>query len=98
MGTGARPAVERDAAAHTLAVARLRQQRFTEAEQLCAGLLAATATDPEHRATVLATIALARHGLETDAAEPLTQAQALAPDADLVCEATAALHPGTVLA
>jgi hypothetical protein len=73
-----RPAVE-----HTVALARLRQGRFGEVEPLCASGLAA-AYGPDARATVLATIALARRALGQPHADLLAEAVALSPDADLV--------------
>ena len=76
-----RPAVE-----HTLALARLRQGRFGEVEPLCASALAAD-IGPDARATVLATIALARRALSQPHADLLAKAVALSPDADLVAEA-----------
>jgi hypothetical protein len=71
---------------HTLALARLRQGRFGEVEPLCAPGLAAD-TGPDNRATVLATIAMARRALGQPHAGLLAEAVGLAPDADLVAEA-----------
>jgi hypothetical protein len=71
---------------HTLALARLRQGRFGEVEPLCASALAAD-VGQENRATVLATIALARRALGQPHADVLAEAVALSPDADLVAEA-----------
>jgi hypothetical protein len=71
---------------HTLAVARLRQGRFGEVEPLCAPSLA-TDVGPDNRATVLATIALARRALGQPHASLLAEAVTLSPDADLVAEA-----------
>jgi hypothetical protein len=71
---------------HTLALARLRQGRFGEVEPLCAPALAAD-VGAENRATVLATIALARRALGQPHADLLDEAVALSPDADLVAEA-----------
>jgi len=76
-----RPAVE-----HTLALALLRQGRFEEVEPLCASGLAGD-YGPDARATILATIVLARRGLGQPHADPLAEAVALSPDADLVAEA-----------
>lgn len=76
-----RPAVE-----HTLALARLRQGRFAEVEPLCASALASVSR-PDPRATVLATIVLARRALGQPHADLLAEATALSPDADLVAEA-----------
>lgn len=71
---------------HTLALARLRQGRFAEVEPLCAPALARD-VGPENRATVLATIALARRALGRPHADVLAEAVALCPEADLVAEA-----------
>jgi hypothetical protein len=76
-----RPAME-----HTLALALLRQGKFEEVEPLCASGLAGD-HGPDARATVLATVALARHGLGQPHADLLAEAVALSPDADLVAEA-----------
>lgn len=78
--------LSRAAALHTLAVARLRQARFEEVEPLCAEGLAAD-HGPEARATMLATVALARRALSRSYDELLAEAVALSPDADLVAEA-----------
>lgn len=67
-------------------MARLRQGRFGEVEPLCAPGLASD-VGPDDRATVLATIALARRALGQPHAGLLTEAIALSPDADLVAEA-----------
>jgi hypothetical protein len=77
------------AAEHSLAVARLRQRRFAEVEPLCAAALAAATLPADQRATVLATVAMARHALGQDFRAPLDQALALDPDAELVGEAQA---------
>lgn len=74
--------VQHAALEHTLAVARLRR----EVEPLCAPALTAH-TGPEDRATVLATIALARRALGQPHANLLAEAVGLSPDADLVAEA-----------
>ena len=71
---------------HTLALARLRQGRFDEVEPLCESGLAAD-FGPDNRATVLATIVIARRALGRPHADPLAEAVALSPDADLVAEA-----------
>jgi hypothetical protein len=78
--------VDHAALQHTLAMARLRQGRFAEIEPLCAPALAAD-VGRENRATVLATIALARRALGRPHADVLAEAVALCPDADLVAEA-----------
>jgi hypothetical protein len=71
---------------HTLAVARLRQKRFPEVEPLCEpGLIGASRKND--RATVLATIVLARRALGQPYEELLAEAVALNPEADLVAEA-----------
>jgi Zn-dependent protease len=80
--------VRRAAIKHSLAVARLRQGRLREVEGLCqAGL--ESDIGPEMRATVLATVVLARRGLGRRYKRQLAEAVALAPDADLVAEAAA---------
>jgi Peptidase family M50 len=71
---------------HSLAVARLRQRRFAEVEPLCGSGLAAD-FGPDNRATVLATIVIARRALGQPHADLLAEAVALSPDADLVAEA-----------
>lgn len=76
----------RAALEHTLALARLRQGRFAEVEPLCAPALAID-VGADNRATVLATIALARRALGQPHASLVAEAVALAPDADLVAEA-----------
>ncbi|MDX6390398.1 MAG: hypothetical protein QOJ73_1461, partial [Streptosporangiaceae bacterium] len=75
---------------HTLALARLRQGRPAEVEPLCAAGLAAD-LQPSQRATVLATVALARQALGQHAGNPLNQALALDPAADLVSEAASVI-------
>lgn len=80
----------RPAAKHSLAVADLRQGRFAEVEPLCTPLLSGDLM-PEHRATVLATIVLARSALGLESRRFLEEAISLAPDADLVGEASAAV-------
>ena len=77
-----------DAVRHTLAVGKLRQGQFAEAVQLCQPILAQGTLDSASRATVLATIALARKALDQPYEEFLTEAVALAPTADLVPEAS----------
>jgi hypothetical protein len=77
----------RSAVEHTMALARLRQGRFSEVEPWCASSLASVLR-PDDRATVLATIAMARHGLGQPYEEPLAEAVALSPHADLVPEAS----------
>lgn len=78
---GLLPAVQ-----HTLALARLRQHRFAEVEPLCAAALADPLT-ADQRATVLATVAMARHALGQDSQAPLAGALAQDPAAELVSEA-----------
>jgi hypothetical protein len=78
-----RPSME-----HTLALARLRQARFSEVEPLCASGLALD-IGPDTRATLLATLVLARRALGQTHADLLAEAVALSPDADLVAEARA---------
>ena len=77
-------------ALHTLAVIRLRQGLPARAEALCDQCLTAM-LEPDHRATVLATIAMARHAAGQSGREALDEALALSPDADLVSEAVAAV-------
>jgi hypothetical protein len=79
--SGLQPAME-----HSLALARLRQGRFGEVEPLCASGLAAD-FGPDNRATVLATIVIARRALGQAHADLLAEALALSPGADLVAEA-----------
>jgi hypothetical protein len=76
-----RPAME-----HNLALARLRQGRFAEVEPLCASGLAAD-IGPDNRATLLATLVIARRALGQPHADLLAEAVALSPGADLVAEA-----------
>jgi tetratricopeptide (TPR) repeat protein len=69
-----------------LAVARLRQGRPEEAERLCAKALRPE-LDPDDRATVLATVAMARHARLLSGREQLDEALRLDPDAAMVSEA-----------
>jgi hypothetical protein len=88
-----RPQVE-----HTMALARLRQGRFAEVEPWCESALS-TDLGPQDRATVLATIAMARQLLGQPYADLLAEAVALSPQADLVPEASALVpnaRPGEV--
>jgi hypothetical protein len=78
---------------HTLAAARLRQRRPQEVQRLCADALAAD-IDPDDRATVLATVAMARHALLLSGRQQLDEALALDPDAELVSEAARFLNGG----
>jgi hypothetical protein len=80
-------------AQHTLAVARLRQGRAVEVRALCAAALAAE-LDPDDRATVLATVAMARHALLLSGRPQLEEALALDPAAALVTEASQFLDGG----
>ena len=86
----------RGAVLHTLALARLREGKAVEVEGLCAEGLA-THPEPQHRATILATIALARHALRQDARTPLLAALELDAKAELVDEAVTSIsvleHP-----
>lgn len=79
----------REAVLHTLALGRLRQGRYAEAEELCQPILALKNLLPANRATVLATMALARKALGQPHERLLAEAVALAPTADLVPEAAA---------
>jgi hypothetical protein len=84
---GADGALRLAAMRHTLAVARLQQGRFEEVAPLCADSLSnARGTGPQ-RATVLATMVLARRGLRQPHDGLLARAVSLDPDADLVREA-----------
>ena len=71
-----------------MALARLRQGRFAEVEPWCASSLASDLR-PDDRATVLATIAMARRALGQPYEEPLAEAVALSPHA---CKNTGAYH------
>jgi hypothetical protein len=73
-------------ALHTLALARLRQGRPGDVRRLCADALAAD-LDPDDRASVLATVAMARHALLLSGRQQLDEALALHAEADLVGEA-----------
>jgi Zn-dependent protease len=77
---------------HTLAVVRIRQGQPADVGQLCADALAAD-LDRDDRATVLATVALAKHQLYLlpSARQALDEALALDPSADLVAEAVSML-------
>jgi Peptidase family M50 len=77
----------------TLALVRLRQRRPQEVQRLCADALAAD-IDPDDRAKVLATVAMARHALLLSGRQQLDEALALDPDADLVSEAARFLNGG----
>jgi Zn-dependent protease len=80
---------------HTLAVVRLRQGQPADVRRLCADALAAD-LDPDDRATVLATVAMAKHQLYllASARQALDEALALDPSADLVPEAVSMLGNG----
>ena len=80
---------------HTLAVVRLRQGQPADVRRLCADALAAD-LDPDDRATVLATVAMAKHQLYllASARRALDEALALDPSADLVPEAVSMLGSG----
>jgi hypothetical protein len=85
---------------HTLAVIRLRQGQPADVRRLCADALAAD-LDPDDRATVLATVAMAKHQLYllASARQALDEALALDPSADLVPEAVSMLgHGAPILA
>jgi hypothetical protein len=84
------PPVARPEARHALAVARLRQGRPADVRRLSADALASDLT-PSDRATVLATIAMAKHALLLSGQVPLDEAVELDQDADLVGEAVIAL-------
>jgi len=77
----------REAVLHTLALAKLRLGEFTKAEEFCQPILELPGLPPENRATMLATIALARRAVAQPYEQLLAEALALAPTADLVPEA-----------
>lgn len=79
----------KEAVRHALAVARLRQNRPREVPSLCVRELARKDLTDTERASVLATLVLARQQLGQPYRDLLEQARALDPDADLVAEATA---------
>jgi hypothetical protein len=80
--------VARAAVLHSMAVARLRQGNFGVVEQLCQEGLASRELSPRDRATVLATVALARRALGQPYETLLAEATDLDPEADLVAEAS----------
>jgi hypothetical protein len=84
------PGWYREAVQHTLALGRLRQGRYAEAEQLCRPILTLRNLPGDSRATVLATIALARQAQGQPHEQFLAEAITLARTADLVPEAAAA--------
>jgi hypothetical protein len=77
----------REAVLHTLALGKLRQGRAAEAEQLCRPILAVPDLPAAARATVLATVALARRAAGLPYQGELAEARLLDPGADLVAEA-----------
>jgi hypothetical protein len=81
----------------TLALARLRQDRFADVEPLCADALAAD-LEPGNRAAVLATVVLARRALGRPYRDLLAEAVSLSPNEDLVAEAAAPRESGRVKA
>jgi hypothetical protein len=80
-------------ARHTLALARLRQGRTADVPRLCADALAAD-LEPDDRASVLATVAMARHARLLSGRQQLDEALALDPGAQLVSEAVRVLGEG----
>jgi hypothetical protein len=78
----------RAALLHSMAVARLRQGKFGVVEQLCQEGLASRELSPRDRATVLATVALARRAMGQPYETLLAEAADLDPEADLVAEAS----------
>jgi hypothetical protein len=80
-------------ARQTLALARLRQGRTADVPRLCADALAA-GLEPDDRASVLATLAMARHARLLSGRQQLDEALALDPDAPLVREAVRVLGGG----
>ncbi len=83
----------REAIVHTLALGKLRQGRLAEAEELCRPILAVPELAAASRATVLATIVLARRAAGLPYEGELAEARFLDPDADLVAEATKPASP-----
>jgi hypothetical protein len=75
---------------HTLALALLRQGHAGHVEPLCQRVLADSML-PNQRATVLATIALARHALGQEPGPALDEALSLDAQAELVSEAASTL-------
>jgi hypothetical protein len=88
---GEKYGLTREQVLHTLALGKLRQGHFAVVEELSQPALAdpkvPAAYQATARATILATIALARHALGQPNAELIAEALALAPTADLVQEA-----------
>lgn len=82
-------------ARHTLAVARLRQGKPRKVRSLCEDALARDDLDADDRASVLATLAMAKHARLLSGEEELEEALALDPNADLVAEAVAVLRSTT---
>jgi len=80
----------REAVLHTLALAKLRLGELAEVERLCQPILELPGLPPENRATVLATLALARRQANQPYEQLVAEAVALAPTADLVSEAAGA--------
>ena len=77
----------RAAVQHTLALGKLRQGQFAVVEAMCQPILAEWDLAACSRATVLATIVLARKAAGQPYEQLLAEAVALAPNADLVQEA-----------
>jgi hypothetical protein len=77
-------------AEHTMALASLRRGRYTEVEPLCRPALMEADFPADYRASILATVALARRARGKRYRGLLTEAVFLAPDADLVQEASQA--------
>jgi hypothetical protein len=77
---------DRAAVWHSLAVIRFRQGLLAEVEPLCADALGSDLPSAQ-RATVLATVAMARHATGLSGREALDEALALDRDAELVNEA-----------
>jgi hypothetical protein len=87
---------DRIGAMHTLALVRLRQGMPAVVEPLCADALAAE-LEAGPRATVLATVAMARHAAGQSGREALDEAVALDPSSRLVAEAVARLGAGPAI-
>jgi hypothetical protein len=83
----------REAVLHTLALGRLRQGRFAEVGELCRLVLAVPDLPAGSRATVVATVALARLAAGLPYQRALDEARSLDPHADLVAEAERTCKP-----
>lgn len=86
----------REAVQHTLALGQLRQGRVAEAEELCRPILARPELPAANRATVLATVVLARRAAGLPYEAELAEARSLDPGADLVAEAAGPASAGAL--